>query len=180
MNTTIKNHRCIKLKLFYDEYELDCGDGYYPLTYNENNNMRAVYEMFYLDNNSCWTQQNTHFNSDIRGLDGDEGRKLLDILNNESKLIQINNQTVKNQTSVKLCINSLKEAGAYESAIRGTPINELTKPMFVFMVIEMMVSCEMKPLADELVSYVGCYAKADKIIQGIIINNTSTKQLYPK
>ena len=59
------------------------------------------------------------------------------------------------QVAVKLCVKSLKKEGAYADQISDTPTNELSKTMFAFKVMEMMTSCGMEPLADELVSYVG-------------------------
>ena len=58
------------------------------------------------------------------------------------------------QNSVKLSIQQMKNDGMYDNIVE-TPINELPKPLFVFKVIEMMTSCGMKLLADELISYVG-------------------------
>lgn len=59
------------------------------------------------------------------------------------------------QTAVKLSVKALKKQGAYAYHITDTPTNELSKAMFAFKVIEMMTSCGMEPLADEVVSYVG-------------------------
>jgi hypothetical protein len=59
------------------------------------------------------------------------------------------------QTAVKLSVKALKKEGAYADQIADTPTNELSKTMFAFKVMEMMTSCGMEPLADELVSYVG-------------------------
>ena len=59
------------------------------------------------------------------------------------------------QNAVKLSVKTLKKEGAYANIIEDTPTNDLSKPMFAFKVIEMMTSCGMEPLADELVSYVG-------------------------
>jgi hypothetical protein len=59
------------------------------------------------------------------------------------------------QNAVKLSVKTLKREGAYANIIEDTPTNDLSKSMFAFKVIEMMTSCGMEPLADELVSYVG-------------------------
>ena len=59
------------------------------------------------------------------------------------------------QVAVKLSVKALKKEGAYADQIADTPTNELSKTMFAFKVMEMMTSCGMEPLADELVSYVG-------------------------
>ena len=61
---------------------------------------------------------------------------------------------VRNQVAVKLCVSQMKRQGMYE-AIRDTPNNELSKPQFVFKVIEMMMACAMEPLAEQLIAYVG-------------------------
>lgn len=59
------------------------------------------------------------------------------------------------QVAVKLSVKTLKKEGAYADQIADTPTNELSQTMFAFKVMEMMTSCGMEPLADELVSYVG-------------------------
>lgn len=59
------------------------------------------------------------------------------------------------QVAVKLSVKTLKKEGAYADQIADTPTNELSKTLFAFKVMEMMTSCGMEPLADELVSYVG-------------------------
>ena len=59
------------------------------------------------------------------------------------------------QVAVKLSVKTLKREGAYANIIETTSTNDLSKQMFAFKVIEMMSSCGMEPLADELVSYVG-------------------------
>jgi len=59
------------------------------------------------------------------------------------------------QVAVKLSVKTLKKEGTYADQIADTPTNELSKTMFAFKVMEMMTSCGMEPLADELVSYVG-------------------------
>jgi hypothetical protein len=58
------------------------------------------------------------------------------------------------QVAVKLCVKQLKKEGTYTDVV-STQTNDLSKTMFAFKVIEMMTSCGMEPLADELVSYVG-------------------------
>jgi len=58
------------------------------------------------------------------------------------------------QNAVRLSVQQMKNDGMYDQ-IAGQPMNELSQPLFAFKVIEMMVSCGMKLLADELISYVG-------------------------
>lgn len=182
--------------MWCDLYEVTDADGYFPLTYKENNHMEQTCETFYFCEGCVWKQQNirvlrnidaTHFQEQglqhfhsIKGLDGNEGEKLLTILNEQSKRIQLENLAIHNQLTVKLCINRLKNQGVYESVILKTPlINDLEKPMFVFMVLEMMHMCGMKLLADEVVSYIGVTAH-DNVFKGTKIVNYYNKQLYPK
>jgi ankyrin repeat protein len=61
---------------------------------------------------------------------------------------------LRNQISVKLCIDRLKRDG-YDKVVQTTPTSELPQHLFVFKVIEMMKMCGMEPLAEELVEYIG-------------------------
>ena len=58
-----------------------------------------------------------------------------------------------NQTTAKCCLVEMKRNGMTEYVAR-TPLNDLTQPQFVFMVLDMMKNCAMEPLAEELMSYV--------------------------
>ena len=59
------------------------------------------------------------------------------------------------QDTVKLCVKQMKRDGVYYDKIADVRANDLDETMFAFKVIEMMTSCAMEPLADELVSYIG-------------------------
>ena len=52
-------------------------------------NMNQVREAFYLTNDGCWEQQYVYKYAAINGLDPDCGIKLLDLLNNETRIAQI-------------------------------------------------------------------------------------------
>ena len=99
---TMDNPRYVRVQLYYDQYEREMCDGYFPLT-ECGEEMTHIQETFYLDSNGCWHQQtiyDLHSNSadkifaskipgldeyaEIKGLDGDCGIKLLTILNNET------------------------------------------------------------------------------------------------
>lgn len=54
----------------------------------------------------------------------------------------------------KLCLNRMKLDGKTEYVLK-TPINELEKHEFVFMVMDMFQNSEMMLLAEEVMSYVG-------------------------
>ena len=101
-------HRCITVKLFYEDYERKLGDGYFPQTERDKNMDRETSETFFLTHDGRWIQQSlggvdnnkmdylvTRIGLDeyaaIKGLDGDCGIKLLSMLNNESEAIQIQN-----------------------------------------------------------------------------------------
>ena len=60
-----------------------------------------------------------------------------------------------NQLTLKLCISDLKRRKVYELVVQDTPTNELTRPMFVFKVLEEMMSRGMYGLAEDVVKGVG-------------------------
>ena len=59
-----------------------------------------------------------------------------------------------NQITAKCCLVAMKQNGMTEYVAR-TPLNDLTQPQFVFMVLDMMKNCAMQPLAERIISYVG-------------------------
>ena len=59
-----------------------------------------------------------------------------------------------NRITAKCCLVRLKQEGMTEF-VAAREINELTRPQFVFMVLDMMKNCAMEPLAEEVMSYVG-------------------------
>ena len=59
-----------------------------------------------------------------------------------------------NQITAKCCLVAMKRNGMTEYVAR-TPLNDLTQPQFVFMVLDMMKNCAMQPLAEQTMSYVG-------------------------
>ena len=100
---TMDNPRYVRVKLYYDQYEREMCDGYFPLT-ERGAEMTHIQETFYLDSNGCWHQKtiyDLHNNvadkifaskmpgldeyAAIKGLDGDSGLKLLTILNKETQ-----------------------------------------------------------------------------------------------
>jgi len=95
--------RTITVILYYDEYEREMGDGYYPVTSikcETESHFKITHETFFLSNSGAWEQKNTSvkeailipgWNSyvAINGLDCDEGIKLLKILNEKSKKLQL-------------------------------------------------------------------------------------------
>jgi hypothetical protein len=60
----------------------------------------------------------------------------------------------RNQIAVKLCIDRLQKEGMV-ATVQATPINELSQELFVFMVVEDMMSRKMYGLAECVVSFVG-------------------------
>ena len=71
--------------MYYDHYEKEFGDGFYPLCESKDllgYTMSKTNITFALNQNGVWTQIN---NDNIYGLDGDHGKLLLDILNQEIK-----------------------------------------------------------------------------------------------
>jgi hypothetical protein len=65
-----------------------------------------------------------------------------------------------NQTAVKLCLVDMKGRGMTKY-VASCEINDLTPPQFAFMVLDTMVNCEMKNMAEDIISYVGCKMPLD-------------------
>ena len=59
-----------------------------------------------------------------------------------------------NQTTVKLCLVAMKKNGMTEE-VAALSMNELSRPQFVFFVLDEMVNREMRLMADNVLSYVG-------------------------
>ena len=59
-----------------------------------------------------------------------------------------------NQETVKLCVSRLKREGMYED-VNAVSMNDLSKEMFVFNVLEEMMSRQMYGLAEKVVAFVG-------------------------
>jgi hypothetical protein len=120
----------ITLKVSFDEYERDHGDGYYPL-FEHSIGDAVTYETFHLNNSGQWTQENIYDapeNADekaqrfgrwsdlaireylnIKGLDGDTGINLLNWLNGESARIQMVNGVPEGAVRRGDCILNLKQ-----------------------------------------------------------------------
>ena len=60
----------------------------------------------------------------------------------------------RNQVAVMLCVSKLKGQGMYE-VVNVVPLNELSKEMFVYKVLDEMISRQMYGLAEQVVSCVG-------------------------
>ena len=60
----------------------------------------------------------------------------------------------RNQVALKLCVSRLKEQGMYD-VVNAVPLNELSKEMFVYKVLNEMMSRQMYGLAEQVVSCVG-------------------------
>jgi hypothetical protein len=60
----------------------------------------------------------------------------------------------RNQITVKLCVSKLKEQGMYD-VVNAVPLNELSKEMFVYKVLDEMMSRQMYGLAEQVVNCVG-------------------------
>lgn len=69
------------IDFYYDAYEKEFGDGFYPLVKYEENSKTTMLEtqiQFTLDLTGCWNQTS---NDMICGLDGGHGTILLNLLN---------------------------------------------------------------------------------------------------
>ena len=140
---------------YYQAYEKYYGDGYF-LSSENCKDCDAFESHVFQKHNDAWYQISGDC---IDGLDGDNGIKLLDRLN-ETKELQI---------TAKLCLNRIKRE---KDVVRTDPY-ELTKPEFVCKVVDEMINCAWKAQAEEILSYVGGY-NCKKII------NRDGKVLYPK
>ena len=66
-----------------------------------------------------------------------------------------------NRITAKCCLVRMKEEQGMTDFVAAREINELTRPQFVFMVLDMMKNCAMQPLAEEIMSYVGVGASIE-------------------
>ena len=140
--------------VFYQAYEKYYGDGYFLS--EDCKDCDAVETHVFQKYNDAWYQISGDC---IDGLDGDNGIKLLDRLN-ETKELQI---------TAKLCLNRIKRE---KDVVRAYP-NDLSQTEFVCKVVDEMINCAWKAQAEEILSYVGGY-NCKKII------SRDGKVLYPK
>jgi hypothetical protein len=103
----------VEVELFFDENERESGEGYFP-TVRPSYGMIPIKETFFLNENGCWVQQNTHIlgnkQSDklfarsidkyiaIQGLDN--GKELIDLLN--SRMPDAKGKSIANNLGVQL------------------------------------------------------------------------------
>lgn len=79
----------VKIKMFYDPYEKDFGDGFYPYLHVLKINVKDVKEIYIsfktvlLNKELSWIQET---GSVIYGLDGNVGEELIFILNKEGNV----------------------------------------------------------------------------------------------
>lgn len=140
---------------YYQAYEKFYGDGYF-LSSENCKDCDAVESHVFQKYNDAWYQISGDC---IDGLDGDNGIKLLDRLN-ETKELQI---------TAKLCLNRIKREKDF---VRSHP-NDLSQTEFVCKVVDEMINCAWKAQAEEILSYVGGY-NCKQII------SRDGKVLYPK
>ena len=83
--TITKTTTIITIKLFYDEYEANHGDGFYPQLTEQTGFISDQIQFIYLDKLCIWMQRSSKL---IKGLDPPYGQELLDELNKhiDSKL----------------------------------------------------------------------------------------------
>lgn len=60
----------------------------------------------------------------------------------------------RNQVTFKCCMIKWKRQGMTEYVSR-TPVNDLTQLQFVFLLLDNMVNCEMKLMAEDIISFIG-------------------------
>ena len=66
-----------KVTMYYDYYEYECGDGFYPFFENIDNLYKST-ELFFVYRNNSWYQIK---GINIKGLDGNTGNELIELLN---------------------------------------------------------------------------------------------------
>ena len=59
-----------------------------------------------------------------------------------------------NQLTAKLCLERMRREGMH-AVVEATNTSELTRPMFVFKVLDMFMNCMMQPQGEKVVEYVG-------------------------
>ena len=91
----------VKSQMYYDIYEANFGDGFYPLLFNELGKLTQIdilFTEFQMLNGEIVWKQNDKINP-IIGLDGSTGIDLLGLLNeysskNHTKILASNNVTI--------------------------------------------------------------------------------------
>ena len=91
----------VKSQMYYDIYEVNFGDGFYPLSFNESGTLTKInisFTEFKMINGEFVWKQDDKINP-IMGLDGSTGIDLLDLLNqysskNHTKILASNNVTI--------------------------------------------------------------------------------------
>lgn len=125
--------------LYYDAYEYEIGDGYYPGDKRSSPCDTRQVHVFQKDKNS-WIQLT---GPNIQGLDGDCGVKLLELLNAS--------KNKENQMTAKLCLNRIKKT----TDVVNVSANDLTPAEFACKVVDEMRSCGWAAQSDEILSYIG-------------------------
>ena len=166
MNTT--NEIMAEFEVWYDVYEYEVGDGFYPNLEHEEGDGRAKVGFVLRDNK--WLQTSGPY---IDGLDGNHGVSFLEHLNDNFYKPIMSREL---QTTTKLCVSSMKKGGMTDKVL-STPLNELSKREFVYRVLDEMMSCAWEPQAEYIVSLIGCGNKSS--FPSIILNK-GFEQLYPK
>jgi hypothetical protein len=144
------------LDLYYDAYEYESGDGYYPGDKHDGFDSRQTH--VFQKNKNSWIQLT---GPTIQGLDGDGGVKLLEQLNAS--------KNEENQMTAKLCLNRVKKT----TDVVNVSANDLLPTEFACKVVDEMRSCGWSAQADEILSYIGGH-NCTHII------SRSGKVLYPK
>jgi len=78
------SHVITKETLFYDTYEYEFGDGFYPTIEKDDiSNKQIEIQFLYNKKQNCWVQQNEIV---ISGLDGNNGIQLLTRMNEKKNV----------------------------------------------------------------------------------------------
>ena len=164
----ISNKITAEFDVYYDTYEYQFGDGFYPHLQRKNQMDGRIKVGFGIVNNE-WIQTTGPY---IDGLDGNSGAEFLEYMNSNFYKPLVAKEL---QTTTKLCISSMKQNGMTKKVL-ATPINELSKSEFVYRVLDEMMSCAWEPQAEYIVSLIGNATDMPKTIQGKL----STNQLHTK
>jgi ankyrin repeat protein len=98
---------------------------------------------------------NIHFGNDLISKEGQSPLEVA-VANGHAGCASILRKwpALNNQLAAKLCLERMRREGMH-AVVEATPTNDLSRPMFVFKVLDMMMNCMMHPLGEGIMEYVG-------------------------
>lgn len=137
-------------------FALEDGDGWHPLHFCSARTTRVEVLQFAIDR---YPRALLKVCSDGTPLQICEGSESSERQNYAQVFLCLSENTAKypalrNQDAVKCCLARNKKKGM-SAVVAAIPHNEQTPAQFVYELLDMMVNCEMKAMAEDIVSYVG-------------------------